>query len=245
VLYSEKERNYNMKKILGCGCLAVVIILAGGGIFAWRILHGTVKQKDLGLHTTAEEALAAQQKAGVTVTTLPDTTPISESIRYEGTHPLSYSMNSQELSALALSHSKYKYFPFTNTQIRVNSDGTVEISSTVDTMRAFSYATAIGFAAADLEKAMNDFHIPRTIIPVYVKGNGSVINGKVTLNLDSGSVAGIPVPIGLVNERKPQIIGILEDGMNKTPGFKATSLTFSDGKMSFDGMAPEKKFIVE
>ena len=234
-----------MKKILGCGCLAIILILAGSGIFVWRVVNGAGKQKDLGLRATEQQAQRAQEKVQVVVVALPSDTTLANSIRYEGTHALTYSMDSQELTALASSHSKYKYFPFTNTQIRVNSDGSVEISSVVDTMKAFSYATAIGFAPDDLEKAMNDYHIPRSTIPVYVKGSGSVINGKVTLNLNAGSVAGIPVPMGLVNDKKPPIIGILEDGMNRTPGFKATSLTFSDGKMSFEGMAPEKKFIVE
>jgi len=234
-----------MKKILGYGCLTIIIVLVGSGFFAWRLISGAVKQKDLGLQATSEEAQAAQEKAGVSVTALPATTTLTDSFRYEGSHSLSYSMDSKELTALALAHSKYKYFPFMNTQIRVNSDSTVEISSVVDTSKAFSYATAIGFAAADLEKAMNDYHIPRSTIPVYVKGSGSVIDGKVTLNLNSGSIAGIPIPMGLVNDKKPQIIGVLEDIINRTTGLQATSLTFSDGKMSFNGMVPEKKFIVE
>jgi hypothetical protein len=234
-----------MKKILGCGCLAVILILAGSGIFVWRAVSGAMKAKDLGIRVTAQQAQLAQEKVRVAVVALPGDVPVSESIRYEGKQSLTYSMDSRELTALALSHSKYKYFPFSNTQIRINTDGTVEISSTVDTMKAFSFATAIGFAPGDLEKVMNDYHIPRSTIPIYVKGSGSVTNGKVILNLDAGSVAGIPVPMSLVNDRKPQIIGILEDGMNNTPGFEARSLTFTGGEIHFDGTAPEKKYIAE
>jgi len=234
-----------MKKILGCGCIVILLIVLGVGFIAWRIFGGMSKPKDLGITVTEAQAEEAQTKVGVAVTKLLDSTAVSQSITYEGTHPLTHTMDSQQLTALAASHSKYRYFPFSKIQIRINPDSSVEISCIADTLKAFDYATAVGFAPADLEKAMKDFNIPRTTIPVYAKGSGSVINGKVTLDLQSGNIAGIPVPMGLVNSKKDQIIDVIETGMRKTPGFEAKSLTFTDGKMTFDGMVPEKKFIVE
>ncbi len=238
-----------MKKVLGIGCLTVVVLIVGVSAFVgYKVattVGGMAKPKDLGLTATREQADAAQKKTSVAVNTLPSDAPIAGSIRYEGSIPKTYELDSSELTALALSHARYKYFPFRNIQIRINADNSVEVSAVADTMKAFSYATAIGFAAADLEKAMNEYKIPRTSIPVYVKGSGSVSNGKVALSLMSGEVAGIPVPMNLVNDKKSEIISILETGIRKTNGLVAKSITFSDGKVHFDGAVPERKYIVE
>lgn len=234
-----------MKKIFSIGCIAIIILILGVGFFVWRMVSGTVQAKDLGIHVTQQQARAAQDKSGVTVIALPADTAIVQSIRFEGTKSISYTMDSAEITALALSHSAYKYLPFKNIQIRINPDGSVEVSSVVDTMKALQYVTAIGFAPADLEKVMNDYHIPRTTVAVYAKGTGSVTNGKVTIHFDAGNVAGIPVPINLVNDKIPEISGILEDGMRRTPGFEAKSITFSDNKVHFDGNVPEKEYIVQ
>ncbi len=238
-----------MKKVVIFGCLGIVlIILTAVGLVGYKIsraVSGALKPRDLGLRATMEQANQVQEKTTVSVLSLPSDTNVTASIRFEGSHPKTYELNSSELTALALSHGRYKYFPFSSVQIRVNSDNTVEISCVADTMKAFSYATAIGFAAKDLEKVMSDYKIPRSSIPIYVKGSGSVADGKVTLNLSAGEVAGIPVPMNIVNEKKSEIIGVLEDGLRNTQGLVMKSLTFSDGKVHFDGNVPDKKYIVE
>lgn len=238
-----------MKKALGIGCLVLILLLVGISTFiGYKVattVGGMAKPKDLGLRATRQQADAAQQKTEVAVNTLPSDAPIAGSIRYEGSKKKTYELDSGELTALALSHARYKYFPFRDIQIRINKDNSVEISCVADTMKAFSYATAIGFKAADLEKAMIDYKIPRTAIPVYVKGSGSVTNGTVSLNLTGGEVAGIPVPMSLVNDKKSEIIDILETGIKKTNGLVAKSIEFKDGKVHFDGMVPERKYIVE
>lgn len=238
-----------MKKVLGIGCLVLIFLIVGISTFVgYKVattVGGMAKPKDLGLRATRQQANAAQQKTQVAVNTLPADAPVAGSIRFEGSHPMTYELTSSELTALALSHARYKYFPFRDIQIRINKDNSLEISCVADTMKAFSYATAIGFNAGDLEKAMTEYKIPRTAIPVYVKGSGSVTNGKVALNLTGGEVAGIPIPMGLVNDKKIEIIGILETGIRNTKGLVAKSIEFRDGKVHFDGMVPEKKYIVE
>jgi hypothetical protein len=238
-----------MKKILLFGCLTIILLVVGTSVFiGWKVastIAGKAKPHDLGQSATMEQAIAVQAKTQVTVTILPASSPLSGSMRFEGSHPMTYELTSAELTALALSHARYKYFPFKNIQIRINPDNSVEVSAVVDTMKAFSYATAIGFAASDLEKVMTDYHIPKSTIPVYVKGSGSVTNNRVSLELDAGDVAGIPVPMGLVNDKKPQIVGILEDMIRITTGLNAKSITFSGSKVHFDGNVPERKYIVE
>ncbi len=149
-----------MKKILGIGCLTIILLIVGFSSFVgYKVattVRGMAKSKDLGLSATREQADAAQKKTSVAVYTLASDATIAGSIRYEGSIPKTYELDSNELTALALSHARYKYFPFKNIQIRVNADNTVEISCVADTMKAFSYATAIGFAAADLEKVMTE-----------------------------------------------------------------------------------------
>lgn len=229
--------------------MATILLVCGvSALIGFKIastLSGAAKPKNLGVQATMEQAQAVQAKTKVTVTALPEGTPVSESIRFEGSQPLTFEMDSTEVTALALSHSRYAYFPFSTIQIRINPDNTVEVSCMADTMKAFSYATAIGFTASDLNKVMTDYHIPKSTIPVYAKGSGSVTNGKVTLQLDAGEIAGIPIPMNLVNDKKSEIIGIIEEGLRNTPGLEIKSITFSGSKVHFDGKVPEKKYIVE
>lgn len=237
-----------MKKII-IGCLGIfLILLLALGIIGYKIFQsvtGAAKPRDLGITATMEQANAAQNKTTVEVIALPESTAIGQSIRFEGKKPMTYSMNSEELTALALVKTKYRYFPFHNVQIRINNDNSVEISGLADTARAISYATAIGYASSDVEKGMKEYNIPTSNVSFYVKGSGSVTNGAVTLDIQGGEIAGIPVPIGIVNSKKPAIINILESGMKNTPGFEAKSITFSDGKVHFNGSLSEKEYIVQ
>lgn len=238
-----------MKKILLFGCLGFIVVLIGTTVFIGftvaKTVKGLAKPKSLGIIVSAADATSAQEKTTMKMVALPDSTPINQSIRFEGKKTVSVTMDSKELTALALSKTRYKYFPFHDVQIRINADNSVEISGLADTQKALAYASAIGFAPADVQNVMNEYNIPKTNVPFYVRGSGSVKNGNVTIDFSGGSIAGIPVPMGLVNDKKPEIIGLLEHGMATTPGFEAKSLTFSEGKMHFDGSVAEKELVVQ
>lgn len=243
MIYFGKEDG--MKKIILGVFGLIVIALLFFGYKMYQAITGTAKPRDLGITATMEQANAAQTKTTVQVIALPASTDIGQSIRFEGTKPMAYSMDSAELTALALFKTTYRYFPFHSVQIRINADNSVELSGLADTAKAVSYATAIGFAASDVEKAMKDYNIPSSNVSFYVKGSGSVTNGAVTLDIQGGEIAGIPVPMGLVNSKKAAIVDILESGMKNTPGFEAKSITFSDGKVHFNGSLSEKEYIVQ
>ena len=238
-----------MKKVVIFGCLSIIVVVIGVSIFiGYKVssaIAGTGKPRDLGIQITAAQADEAQRKTGVQVMALDSSTPLTNSMQFEGSKPVSFSMDSKELTGLALVRTKYKYFPFHSVQIRVNDDNSVEVSGLANTAAAITYATALGYAPGDIEKVINDYNIPRSNVSFYVKGAGSVINSKVSLDIHDGQIAGIPVPMGIVNSKKADIINLLEDGMRKTPGFEAKSMTFSGGKVHFDGSLAETERIVQ
>lgn len=230
--------------IVGLLVIGVVGVLGYVGFIPGlsRVM-GAYSAKDLGIRVTVQDSVDAQAKTGVTLMDLPPETPASESIQLSGSKPTSYEMDSTELTALANNRS-WKYFPFENVQIRIHDDGSVESSGIIKLDAVMNYAQAIGYSQADVEKAMSALSIPHVNLPYYVKASGSVENDAVSLDIQSVSLARIPVPAGYVEQHTPAVVDIIEDGIARAPGFSIRSLQFGGGKMVFDGTVPETEAVV-
>ena len=119
--------------------LVILFILAGAVIFY------LLQPKTLGIRYTAADLQSFKGKIKVTNEPLPANSPIGQTLIVSGSHPLDASFTSEELTAIADNrHKDYAYFPFRNVQIRVNNDGTVEGSATVNYQDAVNYLVSLG-----------------------------------------------------------------------------------------------------
>ena len=107
-----------------------------------------------------------------------------------------------------------------------------------------SYANALGYATDDVNKALDQYHIPKVNMPFYVKGTGSIIENKVNLNVQSFEAGRISVPSGIISSNMNRINSFVQDVVNKQTGFYAKKMTVENGKIVFDGKLSEREYVV-
>ena len=125
--------------------LLTIVVLIGGGV--WYLLQ----PKSLGVSYTPADLASIYKKVGVTFEQLPAGSPSGKSLIVSGSHPVNQTFSSEELSAAADNRSReYAYFPFRRVQIRVNADGSVEGSATVNYSDVVRYLVALGVSSSDI-----------------------------------------------------------------------------------------------
>lgn len=225
--------------------VAVIIFLAGlaGFVPGLSDILGTNKPKDLGIKITTEDSAKAQEKSGVIIIELSKDTPVNNSYQLSGQKNASFSFDSKEGTAI-INNRPWKYYPFSNLQLRINSDGTLETSGMVNMATFMDYANSLGYATDDVNKALDQYHIPKINMPFYAKGTGSVIDNKVTVNIQSFQAGRIPVPSGILSANMGRINSFAQDVVGRQKGFTAKKLVVENNKIVFDGTMPEKEAVV-
>lgn len=236
-----------MKGLLRLLLFIVVIVVFFAGLAGFvpglSTILGTDKPRDLGVKITPADSAKAQEKSGVLVEQLPSNTPITQSYQLSGQRTASFTYDSTEGTAI-INNRPWKYYPFSNLQLRINSDGTAEISGMANMNTFINYANALGYATADAEKALNDYHIPKMNMPFYAKGTAGIIENKVFFNVTSFEAGRIPVPSPILSSNKGRIESFAQDVVNRQKGFSAKKLVVENGKIVFDGTLPEKESVV-
>jgi hypothetical protein len=201
-------------------------------------------QKDLGIKISAEDSKAAQLKDGTEVIALPKGTAVSEDFKLEGKREVDLVFDSKELTA----HSNNRIwinYPVKNLQIEIGSDGTIESSAIIIVSKFMPYATALGYSENQIRDAMEKYHIPPMEVPIYVKGRGSVLNDKVSVDAQTIQIGAVTVPANIVSGANNEAEQVLDDIILKhAQSFHAESVTFADGSMHFKGTLPVKEYVI-
>lgn len=225
--------------------ILVLIFIAGiaGFVPGLSTVLGTDKPKDFGIAITIEDTLNAQAKSGVILEGLPSDTPIENSYQLSGKKEASFSFDSKEATAI-INNRPWKYYPFSNLQLRINSDGTIETSGMVNTGMLVGYIQSFGYSVDDINQAMRDYKIPKVNAPFYIKGKGMIVDNKVDINVQSLEVGRVPVPTSILAANMFRINSFVQDVVGRQNGFTAKKLVVEDGKIVFDGTLPEKESVV-
>jgi len=236
-----------MKGLLRLLLFIVVIVVFFAGLAGFvpglSTVLGTNKPKDLGIKITPADSAKAQEKSGVIIIELPKDTAVAKSYILEGQRATSFTYDSTEATAI-INNRPWKYYPFSNLQLRINTDGTAEISGMVNMTTFMDYANSLGYATGDVEKALNEYHIPKINMPFYAKGSAGIIDNKVFFNITSFEAGRIPVPSSILSSNKGRIESFAQDVVNKQKGFSAKKLVVENSKIVFDGTLPEKESVV-
>ena len=226
------------------GCIIVLL-----GIIL-LIIIGVVSllmPKSLGVSYTPADLESIYKKVGVTFVPLPPGTPPGKSLIVSGSHPVDETFSSEEITAAADNRYKeFAYFPFRNVQIKINTDGSVEGSATVQYSDAVRYLVALGVAPKDIEDAAKKFNIPNANLPVYMKASGEVVKNKSNIRVSEAKISRIAIPSSFIQEYGPAL-NILIDSIISTrkPSYDIQKLSVENGKVRFIGSAPDKEQAVK
>ncbi len=254
---SNNRRLNNRKggaEVLLLGCFIFILFVVGAGaliagylgfIPAISKLLGTDKPRDLGVKYANINVMKVHDYIGTKTTITKDVSGsgAGAGLLFEGSKPAKYSLTGEELTALA--NSPWKYFPFSDVQIKIDPDGTVEASAMLRTDRIINFAKSLNFNEKEISDAIQKFKIPVSNTPVYAKGNFSVEEGKAKINPQNIEIGKASLPLSVIEKIIPQITDGVNSIIKSFPGFYIKNLTFSEGKMNFEGTVPAKQTIYE
>ena len=225
--------------------IAILVFMAGlaGFVPVLSTILGTNKPKDLGIKFTDADLAKAKEKAGVTVVELPKDTLPENSYSLSGQKAASFTLTSEEATAI-IKADTCKYCAFSNVQLRLNPDGTMESTGMVDMSLLMGFAKSLGYATDDVDKALAEYHIPKIDMPFYIKGTGSIIDNKVTVNVQSLQAGRVSVPSGILSSNMGRINSFAADVVGRQTGFSAKKWVVEGSKIVFDGTMPETESIV-
>lgn len=199
--------------------------------------------KDLGIRITKQDSLDAFAKVGSELIPL-KSTDTKKDFTLEGKKDLNFIMDSKELTAHS-NNRPWKYYPLKNVQILIHPDGTIEGSALLVISKAIPYAMGLGYSEGQIRDAMKKYSIPPLEVPFYVKGKGSVLNDKVSVNAQTVQIGAVTIPSDIVSRANTEAESVLDDIIQKhKDGFHADSVTFENGKMNFKGQVPQKVYVI-
>ena len=198
--------------------------------------------RDLGVKYTPADYQTTHEKFGISVGSLPSAASIADSLQFTGKKDINLNLNSTEITAY-ISAEKWKYAPISNLQVRINPDGTGEISGLLHLSNLLPYIS-MTTPVADVQKAIDKYHISGTP-PFYVKGKLTVTNNQVDMDIQSLEVGRIPVPANYISQNTASLNNFVSARLNAVPNLMVRSLNLSDGQVHLDASVPEKALKLE
>jgi len=247
---------FGLLAILVIGAVLVLGFL--GYIPALSKFLGTDKPRDLGITYTEQDRVSAREKSGIVYEELPASTPAEMSVQRSGSKKVTNSWTSEEVTAL-LNNRPYKYWPITDVQIKLNADGTAELSGVLIKDKFVGFAAGIGVPAEAIAVFMKYLPAEPTF---YVKAKASLKDNAVNeFDVQSVSLGKMPLPVttllaginpirpvyaaDLLSElsryqnKRQIVIDFINQRLGKITGFNAKRADFNGGKLNFDGTLSE------
>ena len=246
--------------------LAVIAMGYLGYIPAVSKVLGTNTPRDLGVTYTEADLASAKNKFGVELAETGTKDPTG-SISYEGSHLVNTSFTDEELTAMVASK-RYIYNPVKNVQIKIGGDGKLESSGLLVVSNLDNYFAAVAPGTVSSAEVAKYTKLLPGEVPYYITGTASVSGGNVSVKLDTVEIARSPklgnlvarayannasanvsefsvgpfnIPSSTLSSYQARINTFLTTRLNRITGLQAKSVTFSGGKMNFDGSMPNKK----
>jgi hypothetical protein len=200
------------------------------------------KESDLGIEYTEADAVNFLQVNKVAaLDTCPTTATCNPNqATYSGTQTVNTTLTNAEGTALINQWIKLsKNAPFSSAQMRVNSDGSVDFSGTIDMARVKNFAVASKVPENLTNTATKFVSALGNSFPITAHGTLTITKNKVNANFGSVKVGFISVPESIFTEQKATIDSFVEDRLTNVPSLSIEELSFKDGKTTFKGTLPK------
>ena len=195
----------------------LVVLLVGVGVLTFMgkipALSSLIfKQVELDVAQTPDEIYSYYDEIGY-VNNLKGETPKSGELVFEGGIDIEHTFTQNEINSwIAAWESEWSDLPFSNSQIKINSDGTVEASSSISVATAESFAKMLGYTDKDISKAKSYLEYIPDPLPLYAKGTASIVGNVVSIDVQDFKVAGFTLPSTISSAMG----GVLEDITQRT-----------------------------
>jgi hypothetical protein len=219
------------------GIVVVIVLVLGwfGFIPGLSNLLGANKPKDLGVKYSEADLNAARKLTGVDLQSLDAGN--KKSINFSGQKNISGKYSSEMITAM-ISSAKYKYYPLSNTQVKISNDGTVETSGNFNISKAAKWSSDLGGDASIMDAAKSYMGKVSTNPSFYLKGRMSVMNNQISLNISEAKISRFTAPQSIIDQYQDQLATFVEQRIVNVPGMQIRSANFSGGKLNLDATYP-------
>ncbi len=231
--------------VIGVVALVVVAVLVlgyFGFIPGVSNLFGSNKPKNLGTTFTTQDYKSAVAKSGVQFLSNADSISLATSQKtYGPAKAVNADFTPSEIMAVMNDKAHSPNFPLKDMQLRVNPDGTAEVSGLLMMDKVNNYAASHGVSSQALQEALDTIKKAGAVgaeMPIYMKGTAAVTNGQLSFDAKSVEIGRLPVSADLVNGRKADISGYYNTHKTDVPGFSCNNFSLTNGKVHFDGTLP-------
>ncbi|MES2952986.1 MAG: hypothetical protein V4674_00295 [Patescibacteria group bacterium] len=232
-----------LKKLALVFGVAVLALLLVGGYYGVVPVLSTVlganSPDHMGAMPTDQEFTSAKTKLGLTIKEQKEDTPIRTSLRFSGKSNINASFTANELSAL-LRNDLWRYNFIREGSVRINEDGTAEVTGQMLVSRLPGYAEAHGISLAAIKQYLDPM-ISLGLTPAFrVKVDAEWKNNKLTMEIQEITVGRYQVPEEWLSENKQPIEQFVQTMVLAVPGVSIQTLDFKGGKMNAVGSFPSE-----
>lgn len=232
------------KKGKGLVVLLVLVLIIGAGVLSlYLFLPGLLGPKSLGIKSSPEAYNSAMVKLGITKDEAPKTgSAESYQVIYGAPHPVNTALTSEEITSF-INENRPDYYALKNVQVRINDDGTVEASGSIDTAYIFEKILGGEYTEEDLKSAVPMLGMLPGSVNLYAKGTGEINNNQIeNVDIQNLTVMGISIPDSALTEAGTQIIVETLEGYMERENAKNNSdiehMAIEDGKLVVEGQFP-------
>ncbi len=236
-------------KILKFFLTFVVLVLLGSVLYLGYLgfvpvlstVMGADKPKDLGVRSSEQDYTRSIEKVGGSINSFSTTSgDVRSSISYSGKVDVNTDFSQEELSS-RLNYAQWKYLPFTDSQVRINSDGTAEYSGVLRMDRLPEFVAYVGmgrYSMADITKGIKYINLVKVNPPVYLKLKAGVSGNILNTRVLDAQVGRFSLPLGTLHADETAS-AVFSSIVSRIPGFYAKSVELSKGAMHFEGTLPK------
>ncbi len=223
--------------------LAIVIVVVGVlGYFGFMPgisnLFGSNKPKDLGVAFTSADYQSGRAKTGTKFTDLASDAAPEQSVKFSGQKSINATFTQAEATAL-LNNRLWKYYPLTDCQVRINQNGTVEVSGVLIKSRLEPMAKALGVSDSEIGTVTSYVKYLPGNPAFYVRGQVAVTNGRVSIaNLEEFQVGRLNFT-SQIQDNQNTIINWIQNEMFTLPGVSIKTFKMVNGQVQFEGTLPD------
>lgn len=177
-----------------------ILVIAISAVFAVNyFIPGLLMSRDLGVRYTSADYKSALSKLEYTK----DATPVGESsdlynYSYGEPNKIDANFTSSEITAF-LNSERPDYFAFKKIQVKLNSDNSVEATSTVDVDYLLKEVFNNSFGRDEIAKDIPSLGVLASSVNIYIHFDFTITDNTVEEHINSLSIQGINIPSKYTN----------------------------------------------